>query len=332
METLKKVLIDVHVHLAGLPDGQNGCFISKKMLNGALFRFVAWRLGLSLKEPAQANRIYVDRLIRAIDNSVVLKKAVVLGMDGVYGPDGRLDDSATEFMISNDHVLGTVAAHPNHLLAGVSINPSRRDALDEVARCAERGAFLVKVLPNTQQFNPAEERFRSFYRALADRKLPFLSHVGYEFSLIGKDQSVGDPARLRLALEEGVTVVAAHGASQGLFFHEPHWKTLVEFTARYPHFYWDASALTLPNRAGMLLRLRRAPALLERMLFGTDYPLPVFTFPTLLAGQPLSFLKSLRTANPFDRQCQILTALGMAPRAGVPCRRRWAGSPRGDSR
>lgn len=318
MNTPLKTLIDVHVHLAGLPDGKNGCFISKKMLNGALFRFVAWRLGLSLNEPAQANRIYVDRLIRAIEGSHVLKKAVVLGMDGVYGTDGRLDESATEFMISNDHVLGTVAAHPDHLLAGVSINPSRRDALDEVARCAERGAFLVKVLPNTQQFNPAEERFRSFYRALADRKLPFLSHVGYEFSLLGKDQSVGDPARLRLALEEGVTVIAAHGASQGLFFHEPHWKTLTDFVARYPHFYWDASALTLPNRVGMMMRLRHEPKLLERMLFGTDYPLPVFSFPPFLAGKPGAAVRALRTTNPFDRQAQVMIDLGMAPKPGVP--------------
>jgi predicted TIM-barrel fold metal-dependent hydrolase len=316
----KKSLIDVHVHLAGLPDGQNGCFISKRMLNAPLFRFVAWRLGLSLKDPAQANRTFVERLVRAINQSTVLDKAVVLGMDGVYNSDGRPNESATEFMISNDYVFSTVADHPNQLLAGVSINPGRRDALDEVARCAERGAFLVKVLPNTQQFNPGEERFRSFFRALAKQKLPFLSHVGFEFSLIGKDQSVGDPARLRLALDEGVTVIAAHGASQGLFFHEPHWKTMKEFVARYPHFYWDASALTLPNRVGMMMRLRRSPEILDRMLFGTDFPLPVFSFPPLLAGKPGGFVRALRTSNPFDRQAQVMTDLGMAPKPGVPWR------------
>ena len=318
MNQPKKSLIDIHVHLAGLPDGRNGCFISKKMQNAPLFRFVAWRLGLSLNKPDEANRIYVERLIRAIDQSVVLHKAVCLGMDGVYGPDGRLNESATEFLISNDYVLDTVAGHPRHLLAGVSINPARRDALDEVTRCAERGAFLVKVLPNTQQFNPAEERFRPFYRALAQKKIPFLSHVGYEFSLMGKDQSVGDPARLRLALDEGVTVIAAHGASQGLFFQEPHWKTLNEFVRRYPHFYWDASALTLPNRVGMMMRLRHSPENLDRMLFGTDYPLPVFAFPPLLAGKPGGFVRALRIPNPFDRQAHVMTELGMAPKPGVP--------------
>ena len=79
---------------------------------------------------------------------------------------------------------------------------------------------LVKVLPNAQHFDPADPKYTAFYRALAERKLPFLSHVGYEFSLIGKDQSVGDPDRLRLALDEGVTVIAAHACSYGLMLYE----------------------------------------------------------------------------------------------------------------
>lgn len=317
---IEKNLVDVHVHLAALPEGNNGCFISKKMLNGPLFRFVAWRFGLPLEDPVQTNRLYVERLLARLESSETTAKAVVLGMDGVYDADGRLNENETEFLISNDHVLATAAAHPDRLLAGVSINPARRDAVDEIARCAARGAFLVKVLPNTQHFNPGETRYRDFYRALARTKIPLLSHVGYEFSLLGKDQSVGNPDRLRLALDEGVTVVAAHGASQGLFIYEPHWATLVEYVARYPHFYWDASALTLPNRVGMLLRLRRHPELLERMVFGTDYPLPVFAGAPLLAGRPGGWWNAVKNKNPFDRQARVLAALGAPPRAGVPWR------------
>ena len=135
---------------------------------------------------------------------------------------------------------------------------------------------LVKVLPNAQQFNPADTRYKAFYRALAERKLPFLSHVGYEFSLIGKDQSVGDPDRLKLALDEGATVIAAHACSYGLMLYEKFLPTFQDFAKRYPHFYADISALTLPNRLKMLLHLRRHPELYDRLLFGTDYPLSVF--------------------------------------------------------
>src|SRR4029077_2110383 len=205
-----------------------------------------------------------------------VQRAVLLGMDGVYDQNGRLNQAHTDFLISNDYVLKTAKSYPSEFLAGVSINPQRRDAVEEVHRCADAGAALVKVLPNAQQFNPADLHYKAFYRTLAERKLPFLSHVGYEFSLIGKDQSVGDPDRLKLALEEGATVIAAHACSYGLMLYEKFLPTFQDFAKCYPHFYADISALTLPNRLKMLLHLRRHPELYDRLLFGTDYPLSVF--------------------------------------------------------
>ena len=133
-----------------------------------------------------------------------------------------------------------------------------------------------------------------------------MSHVGYEFSLAGRDQSAGDPARLRSALDEGVAVIGAHGCSQGLFAYEPHVKTVREFVGRYPRFYLDASALTLPNRVGMLFFLRRHPEIQERLLFGTDYPLPVLSYPSLGRG----YSEAARVGY-FDRQAAVLKNLGI---------------------
>ena len=194
---VERSLIDCHVHLAALPEGRNGCYISPHMLKSPLFRFLLWKHGLSPDHPSQANRKYVDDLLTELRASRHVRQAVILGLDGVYDQAGQLAKEQTHFLIGNDYVLDTARAHPNDFLPGVSINPQRRDAVDEVHRCADAGAALVKVLPNAQQFNPAEVRYKPFYRALAERRLPFLSHVGYEFSLIGKDQSVGDPGRLR---------------------------------------------------------------------------------------------------------------------------------------
>jgi predicted TIM-barrel fold metal-dependent hydrolase len=86
-------------------------------------------------------------------------------MDDVYDQNERLNQAHTDFMISNDYVLKTERAHPNEFLAGVSINPQRQDAVEEVHRYADVGATLVKVLPNAQQFNPADPRYKPFYRA-----------------------------------------------------------------------------------------------------------------------------------------------------------------------
>jgi uncharacterized protein len=306
---VEKSLIDCHVHLAALPDGDNGCCISPKMLRSPLFRFLLWKHQLSPDKPREANQKYLDDLLAELRASRHVQQAVLLGMDGVYDQNGRLDQAHTDFLIGNDYVLKTARAYPNEFLAGVSINPQRRDSVDEVHRCADGGATLVKVLPNAQQFNPADTRYKAFYRALAERKLPFLSHVGYEFSLIGKDQSVGDPDRLKLALDEGATVIAAHACSYGLMLYEKFLPTFQDFAQRYPHFYADISALTLPNRMRMLLHLRRYPEIHERLLFGTDYPLPVFHVAAWGRVAFGTLLNMVRTKNRFDRQVEVCTGL-----------------------
>ena len=303
-------LVDCHVHLAAFPDRGNGCLISRRMLRSPAFRFLRWRLSLPLDDPPAANRQYVAGLLAELRSSRHVGRAVVLGMDGVYDAVGRLDEARTDFLVGNDYVLGVVREHPE-LLAGVSINPRRRDAVDEVRRCAEAGAALVKILPNAQQFDPADPGFRPFYRALAERRLPLLSHVGYEFTLFGHDQSAGDPERLRAPLDEGVTVIAAHACSFGLVFHEKFLPTLLDLARRYKGFYADISATTLPNRCGMLLRLRHHPEVHPRLLFGTDFPLPVFHLPAWGRVSPKELREIVRTRNRFDRQVLVCRGLGV---------------------
>jgi predicted TIM-barrel fold metal-dependent hydrolase len=311
----EKTLIDCHVHLAALPDGDNGCYISPKMLKSPLFRYLFWKHGLAIDRPREANQKYLDDLLVELRASRHVQKAVLLGMDGVYDQNGRLNREQTDFLISNDYVLKTARAHPDELLAGVSINPQRRDAIDELHRCADAGAVLVKVLPNTQQFNPADPSYKSFYRALAERKLPLLSHVGYEFSLIGKYQSLGNPDRLRLALNEGATIIAAHACSYGLMLYEKFIPTLHDFATRYPNFYADISALTLPHRLKMLLHLRRHPELHERLIFGTDYPLSVFHIAAWGRVAFSALRDMMRTKNRFDRQVAVCRGLGVGFRS-----------------
>jgi predicted TIM-barrel fold metal-dependent hydrolase len=53
-------------------------------------------------------------------------------MDGVYTHEGRINHQATEFLISNDYVLQQAKDYPHEFLAGVSINPQRIDAIEEL--------------------------------------------------------------------------------------------------------------------------------------------------------------------------------------------------------
>ena len=308
-------MIDCHVHLAALRTTDNGCYISPRLLNSPLFRFLRWKHRLPIEDAARSNQKYVEGLLLELRKSQYVKKAVLLGMDGVYDANGMLDAEKTEFLVGNDYVLNLARSYPNEFLPGVSINPQRRDALDELDRCVAAGAKLVKVLPNTQGFDPGNRKYIPFYTKLAQRKIPLLSHVGYEFTLTPQDQSAGDPSKLRVPLEEGVTVIAAHGCSSGLFFYERYIPTFLNLVQLYKNFFSDVSALTLPNRVGMLLRLRRYPETHERLLFGTDYPHLVFQWPCQGRAGGGSLRDIARTDNRFDKQYLILKRLGVGFRS-----------------
>ncbi|WP_455242587.1 hypothetical protein, partial [Petrachloros mirabilis] len=70
-----KHLIDCHVHLAALPDGENGCYISPKMLNSPLFRFLLWKQQLSPAHPGETNARYLEHLITELRASKHVQKA-----------------------------------------------------------------------------------------------------------------------------------------------------------------------------------------------------------------------------------------------------------------
>ncbi len=265
--------IDVHAHAVGIGDGGTGCWANTRTrwgirLLGRLARPRAARRGGS--EDAR----WAHLLRAAADGAACVDHVVVLALDAIHDAAGRRFLDRTPLFVPNDHVLDLCAGHPK-LLPGASVHPYRQDALDELHRVAERGAVLVKWLPNAQGMDPADPRCVPFYRALVALGLPLLSHVGHEYSLGRTGQALGDPRRLRRALDEGVTVIGAHCASAGLaddgrenFLH------FVDLVRRHPNLYGDLSAITLTNRWRYLRRILREGALLPRLLDGTDYPLP----------------------------------------------------------
>jgi len=139
----------------------------------------------------------------------------------------------------------------------------------------------------------------------------------------GATLAVGDldePRTIRAALDEGVSVIAAHGCSSGLFIREPHFRTMLDLVRRYPNFYVDTSALTIPNRVGVLFRLRRHPEIFDRLIFGTDYPLPVWAYPCVGVLDWRGYGQARTAMNRFDRQAVILDRLGVSCGAKLPGR------------
>lgn len=78
-------------------------------------------------------------------------------------------------------------------------------------------AVPVQWLPNSMNIDPTDERCLPFYHVLKSRGIVLLCHTGEEHSVDagGIDQKLGNPLLLRAALDAGVTVIAAHCASEG---------------------------------------------------------------------------------------------------------------------
>jgi hypothetical protein len=281
------------------------------MRAGVTFRFLRSRLGLSGDGADEAlDRAYADLLARHVRESPEVDRAVVFALDGVYDAAGRLDLARTHHMVSNDYLFDVCRERPD-LLPGASVNPARRDALEELDRVAERGAVLVKLLPNSQDFDPAEARHRAFFRRSAELGLPLVCHTGFEHSLPVSRQEYGDPRRLVAALEEGATVIAAHAGSSGFFHSIEYFDHFLALLDRYPSLYGDTAAFGTPVRRKYLLRLLGEPHLLARLVHGSDFPIPVVSWTYADVLGPWRTVALWREKNPLTRDAAMKRSLGV---------------------
>ena len=153
---------------------------------------------------------------------------------------------------------------------------------------------------------------------MARNKLPLLVHMGTEHAVDVVDQALGDPVTLRTPLEEGVTVICAHCASQGSSQGEHNLDRWLKLLPSYPNLYGDLSALTQLNRKASFERLLDRGDLWHRLVHGSDYPLPFFPLssPYYFAGRiPRSQLDALQAIpNRLEREIRLKLALGVPER------------------
>jgi uncharacterized protein len=311
----EKNLIDVHCHTAGIGAGGSGCFVSDALRKSWKYRIYLRAFGVTEKElQKEGDALILRRLSESLARSRRVAQAVILAMDGVVGEDGELDMAKTEIYIPNEFVAAQTRRYPN-LLFGASINPYRRDALQRLEQAEADGAVLLKWLPSIQHIDPADQRLIPFYLKLKELGLPLLSHTGEESSFTWTRDELGDPERLRLPLSLGVTVIAAHAASNGRNHGERNEERFLRLSREYPNLYADISALTQMNRLGHLQRLLKHRELHGRLLYGTDMPLPntgIVSQYAFLGRLPLRRIRAIsRITNPWDRDVALKEALGV---------------------
>ena len=300
--------IDAHVHLSLNGQSSPRGWLRRRWVMRPFLAAAAHEIGLRGGFGGRDfDGRYLDRLVGWLDDSS-LSAAVLLAEDWVRDSSGSPRKDLSDVYVSNDAVIAVARRH-SKILPGVSIHPARRDAFEELERCADQGAALLKLLPCVQNVDCNENRYKPFWARLAKLGLPLLAHTGGEFFVRSIRNDLKSPACLRLPLECGVTVIAAHCGTRALPWDGDHFQTFLEMRDRYPNLYGDLSPLSHITHLASLERLREDPA---RLLHGTDYPVVSAVFPSFLKGwisrAELHRLNAI--GNPLEKKIQLTRAQG----------------------
>lgn len=311
-----KTIVDFHVHVAGLGYGDSGCFINQTMRDNFRFPFYLMAMGVNEDElKAHGDKILFEKISKAVAESSTVNHAVILAMDGAINAQGKLDKTITQVYVPNEYVYEETRKY-NNLLFAASINPYRPDALERLQQVSEQGAVLIKWIPSIMMIDPADPRLKAFYQKMVELDMPLLTHTGMEKSFPGAKDELADPMRLRLPLQLGVKVIAAHIATTGESEGEDNFERILPMFQQYPNLYADISSLTQINKLGYMKKALAIPALSGRLIYGTDWPLQFF--PLVSAWyhiDMIGFKNAIAISwmdNQWDRDVALKRAMGVS--------------------
>ena len=267
-------IIDMHVHIVGNGSSGSGCWLRHSFWRWPMSVFMARHIGIPVSVlRGDLDRAYVEALLKSVRQSS-LDAVVILAQEQVYDEHGRRLEQFGTAYVPNEYVLDLADKHPEFLPA-VSIHPARQDALEELERCLARGAVMMKCLPVCQNIDCRDRRYTKFWEKMAEAGLPLLAHTGGEHTLQVVRPDLQDPRILEWPLQCGVTAIAAHCATKSAPLDPQYFGDFVKMTTQYPRLYGDISAFNVPIRGSVTPHCLKEP-LVQRMVHGSDYPVPVF--------------------------------------------------------
>jgi mannonate dehydratase len=315
---------DVHCHVMGTGDSGTGPW-----MNPAMERF--WRpllfvqrlfylnAGCAHSDPGKVDLSVVDRLVNQCEALPAGFHAVLLAFDWARDASGAKLEERSTFYVPDEYAADIARRYPQHFEWAASIHPYDPSALDRLDAAAARGARAIKWLPSAQGIDPASPQCDRFYAKLAALRMPLLTHAGDEQAVTGHGEDYGNPLRLRRPLDAGVRVIVAHCASLGVG-HDldrggagtlPNFELFARLMdeSRYRgNLFADISAITQGNRMGVIAPLLARRDWQDRLLNGSDYPLPGIVPLVSLAGLAERGLLDPAAVEPLDqiRQHNVL--------------------------
>lgn len=318
-------LWDVHAHLLGTGDGGSGCWVHASLdswwhpLEMLRKRVILHGAGV----PSDSSRIdhdYVHRLHALASDFPAGARWMLFAFDQAHDEHGAAAPGQTTFHVPNRWAAQVAQHHAERFGWVASVHPYRDDALAALHSAIARGALAVKWLPSAMNIDLRDPRCRPIYDLLARTRLPLIVHCGEEKAVpgAGRDE-YGNPLLVREPLRHGARVIVAHCASLGdaldLDARAPGAVPAFELFARLmderewqDRLLGDVSAVFQVNRRRDVWRtLIGRTAWHERLLHGSDYPLPCvaplvqlgpLVRAGVLAAEDVAPLEGLRQFNP----------------------------------
>lgn len=280
-------------------------YFSPRMLARPAWYFVKRWLGIDPRLPrGEALDAAIDQVNRRHwFEGVGFDRLVLLAFDEYHDDAGRAIGAAekgqsrgTDLYASNSFVRSVCVRHSDRLLFGASIHPYRkagdRDACALLEEAVAGGAVLVKWLPIHQNIRAEDPRTMAFLRKAAELRVPMLIHYGGEMSLSRQHMEFEHPGPMlhtlrRLRREHAMpTVIVAHMATPSFPWQNRNGfnifidALLGEF--RDAPLYGDNSALAAFGRTRWLRMLSKRKDLQRKIVWGSDYPIPVMLAPFML--------------------------------------------------
>jgi hypothetical protein len=311
-------ILDVHTHLLGLGTNDSGCFVNDRMndiwqhpINVAKKLIFLSAGGVTGREPDcdMKYALHLATLQRGLHDPTDSNhhaKCMVFAFDQCYDEAGNVMPEKTSFHVPNEWSYRLSQLYPDVFLPVASIHPYRHDAVAELERNHQLGVKMVKWLPNSMNIDMLHPKCQPFYQRMKELGMVLLTHVGFEHSVdVGfLDNALGNPLRLRAALDAGVKTIAAHCASEG---HDEDLDCICAMGGPHSHIeshthpsvssfelflrlmdeqkyegllFGDISAITGIKRVGVLQKILDRTDLHPRLLYGTDHPVPNVSFVT----------------------------------------------------
>ncbi|MBP7652519.1 hypothetical protein KA977_03795 [Candidatus Dependentiae bacterium] len=293
-KTLDKInIVDCHNHILGISKETTGCYANENMnsfINPVKhFKYLIY-LSASKVNKNSVDTEYIKRFNYLIKNFNHQGKYYIFAMDKYYEKNGIVNEKKTEFYTPNDYIYNLSVKNKN-MIPVVSIHPYRKDALNELKKWADLNVKFIKWLPNSMGINPSDSEIIPFYAMMKKYNMILISHTGKEEAVDSEEnQKLGNPLLLKLALDSGVKVIAAHCASSGssIDFEDPEKKSIDNFSLFLrmmdkPEYkgllFGDISAVTQYNHMDKCLNiLLNRTDIHHRLINGSDYPLPGINF------------------------------------------------------